>query len=291
MGPDAPIQNVDYWQAVTPAYFDTMRIRLIEGRFLDQRDGSGAQPVVVINQALARHFYGDQSPIGRRVRSGAQDPWRTIVGVVADVKNAGLDQAAGTELYFPFAQNPPYGFGLRNFFVALRTSGDPMSMNAGARQAINGLDPALPISNVRTMDEVSALAEARPRFLTMLLGLFSALALVLAAVGIYGLMSYSVTQRTNEIGIRMALGAPRGRVLGLVLGYGMRLTLIGMAVGLGGAIGLTRLMSSLLFGVTATDVTTFITVPLALAAVALGACLVPARRATRVDPIVALRYE
>jgi putative ABC transport system permease protein len=291
MGPDNPIQNVDYWQAVTPSYFDTMRIRLIEGRLLDQRDGAGAQPVVVINQAMAHHFYGDQSPIGRRVRAGSPDQWRTIVGVVADVKNAGLDQAAGTELYFPYAQNPPFGFGLPNFFAVVRASADPMLVNSAAREAINSLDPALPISNVRTMDEVLALAEARPRFLTMLLSLFSGLAMILAAVGIYGLMAYSVTQRTNEIGIRMALGAPRSKVLGLVLGYGMRLTLIGMVVGLGGAIGLTRLMSSLLFGVTATDVATFITVPLALGAVALGACLVPARRAIRVDPIVALRYE
>jgi ABC-type antimicrobial peptide transport system permease subunit len=141
------------------------------------------------------------------------------------------------------------------------------------------------------MDEVVGLAEARPRFLTMLLGLFSGLAMILAAVGIYGLMAYSVTQRTNEIGIRMALGAPRTKVMGLVLSHGMVLTSIGMAVGLGGAIGLTRLMSSLLFGVTATDLTTFIAVPLALGVVALGACFVPARRATRVDPIVALRYE
>src|SRR5262249_34482525 len=235
--------------------------------------------------------YGDESPIGRRVRAGNQDQWRTIVGVVADVKNAGLDQAAGTELYFPFAQGPSFGFGLRNFFVTLRSSGDPMSMNAAARLVIKDLDPALPISNVRTMDEVLSLAQARPRFLTMLLGLFSALAMVLASVGIYGLMGYSVTQRTNEIGIRMALGAPRARVLSLVLRHGMLLTVIGMVVGLGGAIGLTRLMSSLLFGVTATDLTTFIAVPLALGVVALGACLVPARRATRVDPIVALRYE
>src|SRR5262249_37358973 len=245
----------------------------------------------VINQAMARHFYGDDSPIGRRVRSGNQDQWRTIVGVVADVKNAGLDQAAGTELYFPYAQKPPFGFGLSNFYVLLRTSGDAMSVNGAAREAINSLDPALPIANVRTMDDVLALAQARPRFLTMLLGLFSGLAMVLAAVGIYGLMAYSVTQRTNEIGIRMALGAPRARVLSLVLSHGMRLTLIGIASGLAGAVALTRLMSSLLFGVTATDVITFITVPLALGLVALGACLVPARRATRVDPIVALRYE
>src|SRR5262245_3697218 len=291
VGPDAPTQNVDFWQAVTPGYFETMKIRLVDGRLLDERDGAGSQPVVVINQAMARHFYGDDSPIGRRVRSGNQDQWRTVVGVVADVKNAGLDQAAGTELYFPAGQTPPFGFGLRNFFVVVRTAGDAMSANAAAREAINSLDPALPIANVRTMDEVLALAEARPRFLTMLLGLFSGLAMILAAVGIYGLMAYSVTQRTNEIGIRMALGAPRSKVLSLVLGHGMLLTLIGTALGLGGAIGLTRLMSSLLFGVTATDLATFITVPLALGAVALGACLVPARRATRVDPIVALRYE
>src|SRR5262249_23690227 len=127
VGPDSPIQNVDFWQAVAPSYFDTMRIRLIEGRLLDERDGSGSQPVVCINQCMARAFYGDGSPIGRRVRSGNQDQWRTIVGVVADVKNAGLDQAAGTELYFPYAQ---VGFGLRNFFVVLRTSGSPMSLNA-----------------------------------------------------------------------------------------------------------------------------------------------------------------
>ncbi|HKF58319.1 MAG TPA: ABC transporter permease [Blastocatellia bacterium] len=291
MGPDSPIQNVDYWQAVSPGYFETMRIRLIEGRLLDQRDGQGAQPVAVINQAMAHHFYGDQSPIGRRVRAGNQDQWRTIVGVVADVKNAGLEQAAGTELYFPYAQNPPFGFGLSNFYPLLRTSGDPMSVNAAVREAINSLDPALPISNVRTMDEVLALAEARPRFLTMLLGMFSGLALILAAVGIYGLMAYSVTQRTNEIGIRMALGAPRSQVLGLVLRHGMTLTSIGVVVGLGGAVLLTRLMSSLLFGVSTTDLSTFTAVPLTLGLVALGACLVPARRATRVDPIIALRYE
>jgi putative ABC transport system permease protein len=291
MGPDSPIQNVDYWLAVSTGYFDTMRIRLIDGRLLDQRDGQGAQPVAVINQAMAHHFYGDQSPIGRRVRAGNQDQWRTIVGVVADVKNAGLDQAAGTELYFPYAQNPPGGFGLSTFYPVLRTSGDPMSVNTAVREAINSLDPALPISNVRTMDEVLALAEARPRFLTMLLGLFSALALVLAAVGIYGLMAYSVTQRTNEIGIRMALGAPRSQVLSLVLRHGMMLTSIGVAVGLGGAVLLTRLMSSLLFGVSTTDLSTFTAVPLTLGLVALGACLVPARRATRVDPIIALRYE
>jgi len=166
-----------------------------------------------------------------------------------------------------------------------------MSVNAAVREAINSLDPALPISNVRTMDEVLALAEARPRFLTMLLGMFSGLALILAAVGIYGLMAYSVTQRTNEIGIRMALGAPRSQVLGLVLRHGMTLTSIGVVVGLGGAVLLTRLMSSLLFGVSTTDLSTFTAVPLTLGLVALGACLVPARRATRVDPIIALRYE
>jgi predicted permease len=290
-GPDMPIQNVDYWQTVTPDYFKTLRIRLIEGRFLEERDGAGAPPAVVINQAMAMHFYGNQSPIGRRVRSGTQDPWRTIVGVVADVKNAGLDKPAGTELFMPAGQIPPFGFGLRNFYLVLRTSGDPASMTRSATEAIHSLDSSLPVANVRTMDDVLVSAESRPRFLTLLLGLFSALALALAAVGIYGLMAYSVTERTHEIGIRMALGARRGDVLRMIFGYGTRLIVAGLAIGLGGAIGLTRLMTSLLFGVTATDPTTFAGVAVVLAAVALSACYVPARRATKVDPMVALRYE
>ena len=287
-GPDQPIQNVDYWEGVSPEYFQTMKMRLIEGRFFDRTDGENTQPVVVINQAMARHFYGTQSPIGRRVRTDGRGPYQTIVGVVADVKNAGLDQPAGTELFLPDRQA---GFMLRNFYVVLRSTGDPSSLIHAASDVIHDLDSALPISSVRTMDEVLASAESRPRFLTLLLGLFSLLALVLAGVGIYGLMSYSVTQRTQEIGVRMALGAKSANVLGMVMGSGARLIVIGLGVGLGAAIGLTRLMTSLLFGVSAGDPMTFVTVPIVLAIVALGACYIPARRATRVNPIVALRYE
>ncbi|MGH9709669.1 MAG: ABC transporter permease, partial [Candidatus Acidiferrales bacterium] len=151
-GPDAPIQNVDYWNTVTPNYFSTMKIALMAGRFLDSRDGASAPPVVVINEAMARHFYGNQNPIGRRVRPGGQDPWRTIVGVVGDAKNGGLDRPAGTELYFPYQQSP--GTGLRSIYVVLRTSGDPSALTRSARDAIRGIDPALPISAVSTMDDV-----------------------------------------------------------------------------------------------------------------------------------------
>jgi putative ABC transport system permease protein len=292
-GPNSPTQNVDYWQAVTPGYFETVKAQLIEGRFLDGRDGDGSALTVVINQSMARHFYGNESPIGRRISTNGGGPnpppvWRTIVGVIADIKNAGMDKPAGTELYMPYSQ---VGFPYRNFSVVLRTSGDPLQLSRAATEAVHSLDPSLPVSSIRTMDDVIATAESRPRFLTLLLGLFSGLAMALAAVGIYGVMAYSVTQRTQEIGIRMALGAKPTDVLGMVVKNGMLLTAIGMAVGLGAALGLTRLMRTLLFGVTATDAMTFVTVPLVLVVIALIACYIPARRATRVDPLIALRYD
>jgi putative ABC transport system permease protein len=188
----------------------------------------------------------------------------------------------------PYSQ---VGFPYRSFNVVLRTTGDPMQLSRSATETIHSIDPSLPVSSIRTMDEVISTATSRPRFLTLLLGLFSGLAMALAAVGIYGVMAYSVTQRTQEIGIRMALGAKPMDVLSMVLKNGMLMTLIGMVVGIVSSIFLTKLMNSLLFGVTATDVTTFVTVPFVLVIVALGACYIPARRATRVDPLIALRYD
>ncbi len=282
---------MDYWQTVGDRYFETMGVSLLDGHFFDQRDGQGAPPVAIVNRAMAIHFWGTQSPVGRRVRTRTETPWLTIVGVVEDVKNAALDQPAGTELYFPARQMGTFGFGLRNPNFILRTSGDPMALAAAAREVIAAIDPALPLASVRTMDDVLGAAESRPRFLTLLLGLFSLVALALAGVGIYGLMSYSVTQRTNEIGIRMALGAQPSDVLRLIVGHGMRLTSLGLAIGIAAAIVLTRSLASLWFGISATDPLTFTSITVILCGVALLACYLPARRAMRVDPIVALRYE
>ena len=287
--PGGPIQNIDYWQITGRRYFETMGIRLIEGRYFDDRDGDGAPLTVIVNQTTARAYWPGQSAVGHRVKPGFQGEWRTVVGVVDDVKNAGLDKPTGTELYIPTLQSA--GFGLRAGSVVIRTKGDPAAIVGAARGVIRDIDASLPVSAIRTMDDVMSVAQARPRFLTLLLTLFAGVALVLAAVGIYGVISYSVAQRTSEFGIRMAIGAGPRDVLRMVLSQGLTLGGIGVLIGIAGALALTRLIRGLLFGISSFDPLTFIVMAALLIAVTLAACWAPAWRATRVDPTVALRYE
>ncbi len=286
--PDGPIQNVDYWNIVSGHYFETMGARLIEGRFLNDGDGASANRVVAVNLTMARTFWPNESAVGHRVRppDGRDAPWYTVVGVVGDIKNAGLDRATGSELYFPFPQQPR-----NSAYLVVRTKGDPTALLGAIRNEIHTIDRALPISSVRTMDDVLSSSRARPRFLTLLLALFSSVALLLAALGIYGVISYSVAQRTAEIGIRMALGARGGDVVRLVGSSGLRLAVAGVAIGGLGAFALTRTLTGLLFGVSSMDAGTFLVMAGVMAGVTLLACWIPARRASRIDPIVALRYE
>ena len=286
---DGPIENVDFYQIVSKDYFKTMGIRLMEGRFFDERDGKGTPDVVIVNQTMARTFWKNESPIGKRIQPGYGPPWCTIIGVVEDVKNAGLDKPAGTELYLPYAQ--PQAAGLTNGYAVLRGRGDPRPLVAELRSKLDAIDPTIPLAQVKTMDAVVSEAQSQPRFLTLLLTLFSGAALVIATVGIYGVISYSVARRSKEFGLRMALGAQPGNVLSLVMKQGVVLTAAGVMVGVGAALALTRLMATLLFGVQPTDPLTFLGVSALLAAVALAASYIPALRATKVDPIKALRYE
>lgn len=286
---DGPVENVDFYQVISDGYFKTMGIRLMEGRLFDQRDGVDAPQVAIVNQTMARTFWGSESPIGHRVQpSGLQD-WCTVIGIVEDVKNAGLDKPAGTEIYVPYTQM--VGTGTRDVSIILRSRGDVGALANGVRQEVRALDPGVPVSHVRTMEEVLSTAQSRPRFLTMLLTMFSGVALMIATIGIYGVISYSVARRSKEFGLRMALGAQPGNILGLVMKQGFWLTAAGVLLGLAAALGLTRLMASLLFGVQPTDALTFVSVSALLAVVALVASYIPARRATQVDPMKALRYE
>jgi putative ABC transport system permease protein len=290
--PDGPAQNVDFWNIVGKDYFTAMGIRTIEGRTFEPIDlGDKAQKVAVINQALARRFWKD-SPIGKRINPEfAPTPnWFTIIGVVEDTKNLGTDKPAGTELYILEHQTVEFGVNNVKSFV-VRTEGSPASAMSSIRSAVAELDPSIPIYNMKTMTEVVGDSLVKPRFLSLLLGSFSVIAITLAAIGIYGVMAYTVTQRTQEIGLRVALGATTRNVLTMVMGQGLKMTLIGMAAGLTGAFFLTRVMASLLFEVSTTDPLTFVLVGVGLTAIGLLACFVPARRAARVDPMVALRYE
>ena len=285
-----PIQNVDFYQAVSKDYFTTMAIRLMDGRLFESRDVQEGPEVAIVNKTMALTFWPNQNALGRHVRPGGNKTWCTVVGIVDDVKNAGLDRPAGTEIYLPFRQ--PSGQGSSDMYVVMRAQGgDPRAMAGVVREQLGEIDPTLPMADVRLMEDVLSRAQARPRFLTLLLSLFSGVALAIATVGIYGVVSYSVERRTKEFGLRMVLGAQGGDVLGLVMKQGAGMILIGVAAGLVLAFVFTRLMASLLFGVTATDLPTFASVTIILFGVALAACYIPARRATRVDPIQTLRYE
>jgi putative ABC transport system permease protein len=283
--------NEAQYRSISANYFRVMEIPLKRGRHFTEVDRRDAPGVAIINETMARRFWPDEDPIGKRIslqKSMGEDepPWREIVGVAGDVKHFGLDADVRPEMYAPDAQQP-----LGANTIVIRTSNDPTAMIAAVRSEILSVDKDQPVSNVQTLEYYVTRSTARQRFSMILLFTFAAVALVLAAVGVYGVTSYSVTQRTHEIGIRMALGAQQKDVLRLVLGQGLKLTAIGVGIGLAAAFALTRAMTSLLFEVSANDSMTFIIAPVVLAGVALAACFVPARRATRVDPGVALRYE
>ncbi|HEX8282764.1 MAG TPA: ABC transporter permease [Pyrinomonadaceae bacterium] len=278
-------------RVVSPEYFDTMGIRLLQGRgFEDGRDRVDSPAVILISEAFARRFWPNESAVGKRVNAGdPNDPadWCEVVGVVRDVRQFELAAEPKPQMYFSYTQA---GFFLPRHLV-VGTDADPLAVAGAVRKTVWEVDREQPVSNISTMRDVLSESLARERFSMLLLGVFAALALMLAAVGLYGVMSYTVAQRTREIGLRMALGARPSDVLRLVVGQGLRLALAGVVLGLLASFALTGLMKSLLYGVSATDPATLVTISLVLVAVALVASYIPARRATRVDPLIALRYE
>jgi putative ABC transport system permease protein len=281
------------YRSASPEYFRTMGIDLIAGRAFTDEDKAGAPGVAIINQTLARRYFGNENPIGKRIGLSRPIDWREIVGVVRDVRNYGLAADVKPECYVPYLQNSPnYLAGSAAWMMmVVRTESAPSGYVAAIKREIQLIDKDQPISSMKPMMAYLEESIAQRRFNMLLLGLFATLALVLAAIGIYGVISYSVAQRTREFGIRIALGAGRADILALMTRQGMRPALLGLVIGLAAAAATTRFMASLVFQVSVTDPMIFAVVALVLALVALAACLLPARRASRVDPIEALRYE
>jgi putative ABC transport system permease protein len=273
----------DDFRRVNTQYFSALRIPFLRGRnFTDQEVREGAK-VVIISELLAQQVFPDEEPLGKRlVMAMGKQPFE-IIGIVGDIRHRAMESAPNPAMYMPAYEN--------SMNVVIRSKTDPATLAAAVRKEVQQIDSNQPVANVKTMEQWLEDAVAGPRYRTALLGLFALVALALASTGIYGVMSYSVSQRTHEIGVRMALGARRGDVLALVVRQGMTLVIVGVAIGLIGAFAVTRLMASMLFEVTAKDPATFVAVAALLTLVAFIACYVPARRATRVDPLVALRYE
>jgi putative ABC transport system permease protein len=282
-----PSTNV---RAATPGAFRALGIPLRRGRLFDERDNESGMPVLLVNETMAAQVWPNEDPLGKRISfDDTKDPkarWYTVVGVVGDVRHEALAEEAGSEAYWPQFQDP-----ISSATLVVRGTGDPGGLTGPIREAVRALDPDLPLDKVATLSDVVSASLAQSRFKAVLLALFAGLALVLALVGVYGVVSYSVTQRTHELGIRMALGARREQVLGLVVRQGMTQVLIGLALGLVLAWFASRFLAGQIYGLSATDPLTFVAVPLGLAAVALVANYLPARRATRVDPLVALRQD
>jgi predicted permease len=282
------------WQIVSDGAFEAMGTRLMRGRWFTSAERTDSQLVAVINETMARTYWKDGSAVGGRIRVGnPRNPWVNVVGIVADERHNGVTGVVKEKFYIPHSQWHVVtgGNAISNVFVVARTAGDPLAIAGTLRNEIRQMDPNLPVANIRPMSDVVSTALATPRLTGFLLGSFAAIALVLAAVGIYGVLSYLVSQRTHEIGIRLAIGADRMQVLTMILRQGVTLALLGIVVGLVGAFALTRVMQSLLYQVTANDPVTFMVVPVALVIVAAMASYLPALRATRVSPVRALRMD
>ena len=288
-------ETIASYRVIDPNYFRTLRIPLLRGRYFTEKDNDESHGVVMINQTMARRYWPNEDPIGKLIKPqfpAANVPWRPaitntwleIVGIAGDVKETGVNAEQQAEIYLPYLQNPS---SLMNLLV--RSKSDPLRLVPEVRRQVLAVDGDQPVYNIKTMENVLSQSIATPQLITSLLTIFAAIALLLAAIGVYGVMSYSVAQRTHEVGVRMALGAQQQHVLRMILGHGLRLVLVGVGLGVMVALAVTRVMSNLLFGVSATDPQVFVVVPLLLIAVALLAAYFPARRALKVDPIIALR--
>jgi putative ABC transport system permease protein len=274
---------------VSGEYFETMRVPLQRGRLFDERDSAEAPPVCIVDTTFAQAWWPGEDPLGKRLKPGGADsdaPWLEVVGVVGHVKNYGVDQDSRVETYVPYDQNPVPGFNL-----VVRGAGAGPSLSEGLREAVRAVDPTIPLYDVRRLEDVVSDSQSDRRIAALLVGSFAALALLLAAVGLYGVVSYSVSQQTGEIGVRLALGAARRDILKLVVGRGMLLAVIGVGLGLLGALALSRVMGAVLFEVSPTDPATYSASPLLLSLIALAACYLPARRAMRIEPSAVLRDE